>query len=500
MYNLLFFFLQILPMNMNEQRFYSGIDFYDNDVTSDRSNLVKLETQFSSYQEVDNQLNHNNNNNIGRGTSSYIQQPAVAMDSLSNNPILTTASMPIPSRNNLNNQSRVACDLSDFIYDLDSQSPQPKNDMVIQDVNFVVNATSGGTMFELQSMNSNSNSQNIWNDINTAVTKTEPTYMDDEDLNFDIFQVEKSDLIQPTLAELNGDYTDLLNIDDLLLPDELTQNQPLHPLQISPNININSHSNETNTSMIQNYLLTQCLPTQIFQHQIPQTPHNSLQSNSGLMGKDFLFDEQNETTIPFDAYGQQQTNSKSQMQTLNSNAAFSPGSQSSGSPLMINSITPPPPQNRQHQHQQHQQSGSHTLVSPSSTAGNYLNVAGSSNGKTYGQVQHNPKYTTLHELLMKKEYPRSPDRHSALGQSVPEPSPIMMVGRQMVSPSGLRGMRSAHLHPSSSASRLSSSAPTHSGLDAHIWARREPRPHLLSTGCFLRVFKLCEQNIVLCSS
>jgi CREB3 regulatory factor len=474
---------------MNEQRFYSGIDFYDNDSTSDRSSLVKLEAQLSSYQEADNQFSHNNSNNVTvRGSNN--QQPAVAMDSLSNNPILTTASMPIPSRNNLNSQARLACDLSDFIYDLDSQSPQPKNDMVIQDVNFVVNATSGGTMFELQSINSNSNSQNIWNDINSAVTKTEPTYMDDEDLNFDIFQVEKSDLIQgPTLAELNGDYTDLgmLNIDDLLLPDEFTQNQPassLHPLQISPNINIHSQSNEGSTSTIQNYLLTQCLPTQIFQHQIPQTPHNSLQSNSGLtMGKDFLFDDQNEATIPFDAYGQLQTNSTPQMQTLNSNAAFSPGSQSSGSPLMINSITPPPPQNRQQLRQQQQQN--HTLVSPSSSAGNYLNVAGSSGGKTYGQVQHNPKYTTLHELLMKKEYPRSPDRHTAaLGQSVPEPSPIMMVGRQMVSPSGLRGMRSAHLHPSASSSRLSSSAPTHSGLDTHIWARREPRPHLLSTGQF----------------
>jgi CREB3 regulatory factor len=480
-------------MNMSDQRFYSNIDFYDNDGTNQSGeSSVKLESQTFSYESGDSGGQNNSNNN--RGSNTGYQQNQI-MDSLSNNPILTTASMPIPSRNNLS-AARITCDLSDFIYDLDSsQSPQQRNDMMIQDVNFVINSTSGGTMFELQNVNSNSNSQNIWNEINSAVTKTEPTYhMDDDDISFDIFQVEKSDLIQgPTLAELNGDYTDLLNIDDLLLPDEMTQNQSntLHPLHISPNINI-INSLENNSSAIQNYLLTQCLPTQIFQHQVPQTPHNSLQSNSGI-GKEFLYDEQtNTSTSPFDIYHQQ--SNKISAQTLNSSSAFSPGSHSSNSSLVVNSITPPP------SHQQQQHAGIHTLTSlltSPTTANTYLNIATPSSGgsstsstsKTYGQVQHNPKYTTLHELLMKKEYPRSPERNSAmLGQSVPESSTspsMMMAGRHMVSPSGLRGMRSTHLHPSSSSSsnmsRLSSSAPTHLGLE-HMWKRREPRPHLLSTG------------------
>lgn len=66
-----------------------------------------------------------------------------------------------------------------------------------------------------------------------------------------------------------------------------------------------------------------------------------------------------------------------------------------------------------------------------------------------------PRHSALHELLMKRE---------PLGRSVPAPSPPL---RNLARP-----------RPSS---RLSSSAPTHLGLD-QIWQRREPRQHLLSTG------------------
>ncbi|XP_066902308.1 protein CREBRF homolog [Halyomorpha halys] len=66
------------------------------------------------------------------------------------------------------------------------------------------------------------------------------------------------------------------------------------------------------------------------------------------------------------------------------------------------------------------------------------------------------KSTTLHELLLKNASPQQ----QVLGQSVP--------GRYQ------GGGRKSH-------ARLSSSAPTHLGLE-QIWQRREPRQHLLSTG------------------
>ncbi|KAJ8954825.1 hypothetical protein NQ318_023382 [Aromia moschata] len=75
------------------------------------------------------------------------------------------------------------------------------------------------------------------------------------------------------------------------------------------------------------------------------------------------------------------------------------------------------------------------------------------------------KHSTLHDLLVKRETYVSPDR-SLLGQSVPS--------RNSIQSSNTRISR-GHI------SRLSSSAPTHLGLE-QIWQRREPRKHLLSTG------------------
>ncbi|XP_072394110.1 uncharacterized protein REPTOR isoform X1 [Diabrotica undecimpunctata] len=75
------------------------------------------------------------------------------------------------------------------------------------------------------------------------------------------------------------------------------------------------------------------------------------------------------------------------------------------------------------------------------------------------------KHSTLQELLVNKDPYGSPDR-SILGQSFPE--------RHTMVPG--QSMKMART-PSS---RLSSSAPTHLGLE-QIWQRREPRKHLLST-------------------
>lgn len=79
------------------------------------------------------------------------------------------------------------------------------------------------------------------------------------------------------------------------------------------------------------------------------------------------------------------------------------------------------------------------------------------------------KHSTLHELLMKKEASDSSPDRTVLGQSVPAPNASVLVGSSV--------MRVSRSH----ISRLSSSAPTHLGLE-QIWQRREPRKHLQSTG------------------
>lgn len=86
-----------------------------------------------------------------------------------------------------------------------------------------------------------------------------------------------------------------------------------------------------------------------------------------------------------------------------------------------------------------------------------------------------------------------------LGQSVPAGPSSMIIAGQALSPGGFNNRRLLHNfhgggsgsgssgsgangnNSQASTSRLSSSAPTHLGLD-QIWQRREPRQHLLSTG------------------
>lgn len=96
----------------------------------------------------------------------------------------------------------------------------------------------------------------------------------------------------------------------------------------------------------------------------------------------------------------------------------------------------------------------------------------------------------------------SPDRANGsaglLGQSVPGNSHVLLSGNALSPSSGGSSsgfgsatgggsstggsVRKSFQYPcDTSISRLSSSAPTHLGLE-HIWMRREPRQHLLSTG------------------
>ncbi|KAK9509164.1 hypothetical protein O3M35_006541 [Rhynocoris fuscipes] len=107
-----------------------------------------------------------------------------------------------------------------------------------------------------------------------------------------------------------------------------------------------------------------------------------------------------------------------------------------------------------------------------------------------GAVSPNQRHTTLHDLLLKSSL--SPSPQLTLGQSVPGRYNMgsgtgLSSGGTCSSASGgsstttgvghSSGGKRHHAH----SSRLSSSAPTHLGLE-QIWARREPRQHLLSTG------------------
>lgn len=103
----------------------------------------------------------------------------------------------------------------------------------------------------------------------------------------------------------------------------------------------------------------------------------------------------------------------------------------------------------------------------SPTSGNSQCVPSTSSPLPSTLTSLQQKHSTLHELLMKREnYGASPDR-TVLGKSVPGQS----------SPAVASTVRASRGH----FSRLSSSAPTHLGLE-QIWQRREPRQHLLSTG------------------
>ncbi|XP_046385642.1 protein CREBRF homolog isoform X2 [Ischnura elegans] len=140
-----------------------------------------------------------------------------------------------------------------------------------------------------------------------------------------------------------------------------------------------------------------------------------------------------------------------------------------------------------------------SIVTPSTSSGNFLMAAsplaahGSSGslgpstppptpqtpspapsmGAISNPVHH--RHSTLHDLLLKKE----------TGAFASSSSECHLVGKEVVGP-GKGGQIPGTANetsptPLGPVSRLSSSAPTHLGLE-QIWQRREPRQHLLSTG------------------
>lgn len=351
-----------------------------------------------------------------------VKQEPVSMDTNS----CMTASMPIPPRKMMD-----LSELRDFGFDFLDVSSSPSTS---HDTGTVTTAALQGSSALYQTISGSS----MWGsrlNTETELNRTDTFRMDDDD----IFQVDKADLIQgPTLAELNANDENLLedlNFDDLLLPEEnsyyisvptvashsrhaITNVPPL--VQVT-NTNSNAYSNSQNSSIF--------------------TPSSFPPASLGFY-KDSFAASSSVPSSPMDPFGKINSNSA----VTCSDALSTTSHHSSSSSLLLHSaassVTPPP-----------------LGISP---------------------LQQ--KHSTLHELLLKKEaFSASPDRQ-LLGQSVPGPaSPITA----MTASSGLDSAPSNRMGRGTliagSSSRLSSSAPTHLGLE-QIWQRREPRQHLLSTG------------------
>lgn len=246
----------------------------------------------------------------------------------------------------------------------------------------------------------------------------------------------------PTLAELNDDtLLEDLNIDDLILPEEpsyMMDGHNLHQMQTATTSPLNS-SLSPQPSMGINQSGSLNSVGSLHQPLTQQLNLFTLQSPTISIGRDALYDERtNTSSSPFD------TNAFTPTKSLNSSLAFSPGSHhSSNSSLLQNSVTPPP--------------------------------KSQSSGKP--STSHS-KRSTLHDLL------RKDTSQASVSVSVPRSSGLVMPGNAL-SPGAPgprnRGMSHVLSNQSFASSRLSSSAPTHLGLE-QIWQRREPRQHLLSTG------------------
>ncbi|XP_061389218.1 protein CREBRF homolog [Musca vetustissima] len=350
----------------------------------------------------------------------------------------------------------------------------------------------------------NSGGSAMWSDIGSAIvtTKNEPPFPLEDDY---IFPIDKNDINSAGFGALEDDHflEDISNLEEFLPG---TGHDGTNGFLLSPTLHSSGQTNATTPSpgmgppmeLMQqqsHHQQQQQQQQQSNQQQQQQQQHlqqftqlHTMQASSSLdsgngssstSGSNSMLQQQQQqqqnhqssSSSPYEIY--HSTPNKHQ---LNNTNTFSPGSQSSHSPLQLNSITPPPPH---------------------------------ANRSQYQQV----KSRKMHEI-MKKDYSLSPDRNNGsiamLGHSVPANGQGLLMSHTAVSPAGSSGYGSATNGGGSNSSaaavismnsarkqfyqsvaandisgntisRLSSSAPTHLGLD-HIWTRREPRQHLLSTG------------------
>ncbi|KAH8404656.1 hypothetical protein KR215_006267 [Drosophila sulfurigaster] len=281
------------------------------------------------------------------------------------------------------------------------------------------------------------NSNAMWSDISNAIvhTKNEPFNLDDDY----IFPNDKAEIQANDLSDLNGgDFLDVIGTIEDLLPQQNVN------FLLSPQ----SHTSD--------HLVGPPLELELLQQQQQQ----QLQA---LLNQSQQTQQQQQQQQPGDTFELfHSTPHKPATQQLSS--SFSPGSQASQSPL-----TPPPPPHANRSQYQLVKSRNmqellkkgivmssppdrHSMLSQSAA----LSPGGASSG--FGSV--NSTTTTCNGSA------------SAQGQVVITAGAAGSVRKS----SGYQGAVE-----NSQLSRLSSSAPTHLDRE-HIWMRREPRQHLLSTG------------------
>ncbi|KAI5741752.1 hypothetical protein M8J76_016784 [Diaphorina citri] len=314
--------------------------------------------------------------------------------------------MPIPNRKNTSDV------IQGFKFELD-----PTNyDILNQDSNSM---TSDPSLYTA-----------VWNPKDSAVKM-------EDDVGDDIFQVDKSDLIQgPTLAELNAQDNTLLeelNFDDIYLPEDFNiyggTNDVPNLTQLSPCYE--------NSSTLSPPLASSFPPAGFGLRDLPST---SMPSSPLTVGE-MLAKTSTPGCPPTGPLGA----------PTGFRPTLSPTSQHSSS----SSLLTPPQQ-------------THPLVTshpPEPSHGVLLN-------------RRKPVSEQL-ALSVSPDPPLQINEHSLPGGAKSSTSPIHVV--YMSSSGTPGGTPHGRVTYRPGASRLSSSAPSHSGFE-HIWQRREPRPHLLSTG------------------
>jgi len=280
------------------------------------------------------------------------------------------------------------------------------------------------------------NSNAMWSDISSAIihTKHEPFSLDDDY----IFPNDKAEIQAADLSELNGDFLDVIgNIEDFL-----------------PQTTVSQSVNFLLSPQTQGQDALVAPPMELLQQQQQHQSQQQLQVGSLPQLQTLLTLTQQQqqsnssSTSPYEIY--HSTPQKPQQQQLS--ASFSPGSQASQSPL----TPPPPPHANRPQYQMVKSRNMQELIK-----------------KGF------PMSSPPERSILSQSAALSPGGSSGFGSSV---SGNSTTTSNQTTGSAVRksfGYQSAV--ENSQLSRLSSSAPTHLGLE-HIWMRREPRQHLLSTG------------------